>query len=75
LLGKPIPPETVREGLLIPKQTLAKLLREASPRRDYPSFVSNIDPEAGAELAKGQQAAALIVRVRSLVTPPVPAAG
>jgi len=74
LLGKPIPPETVREGLLIPKQTVEKLLREVGPRRDYLSFVSNINPEAGAELAKGQQAAALIERVRSMVTPPVPAA-
>ncbi|MGH9919217.1 MAG: hypothetical protein ACRD6W_10185, partial [Nitrososphaerales archaeon] len=60
LLGKPILPETVREGLLIPKQTVEKLLHEAGPRRDYLSFVSKIDPETGAELAKGEQAAALI---------------
>jgi hypothetical protein len=75
LLGKTIPPETVREGLFIPRQTLEKLLVEPGPRRDYLSFVGNVDPEAGAELAKGLQAAALIEKVRSLVTPRVTVAG
>lgn len=75
LLGKPIAPETVREGSFIPKQTVETLLHEAATGMDYLSFVSNIDSEIGGALAKGHQAVALIDKVRAMVSPLVPAGG
>jgi hypothetical protein len=74
LLGQQISEDFIRQGLLIPKHTLDKLLAEASPKRDYDSFVGSIDPESAAELASGKQAAALVDAVKSFLTPAVLAA-
>jgi hypothetical protein len=74
MLGTQIPPETVREGVMIPKKTLEKLLRQANHHKDYRSLVGQFDSEAGEELAKSEQAAALVAQVRSMVVPSAPAA-
>jgi hypothetical protein len=75
ILGKPAPAEAIQEGLLVPKQTLDRLLKEAGDQKGYIALVSNIDPETASELASGKQAAALIETVKSFVAPTVSAAG
>jgi hypothetical protein len=74
LLGKPVPAEAIQEGLLVPKQTLDRLLKEAGEQRGSIELVSTIDLETARELATGKQAVALIEAVKSFVAPTVSAA-
>ena len=74
LLGKPVSAEAIQEGLLVPKQTLDRLLKEADEKRTSIELVGKTDPETARELAASKQAAALMEAVRSFVEPTVSAA-
>jgi hypothetical protein len=69
LLGRQVPPEVIREGSLIPRQTLDKLLGEGTPARDRQSFIAGLDPQAATGLRAGKQAAASHDAVLTLLTP------
>jgi hypothetical protein len=60
-----LPQETVEEGLLSPKQTLKKLLKESGS--DYQAMVSALDPPAAQEIAAGKQATALRKSIDALL--------
>ncbi len=75
LLGEPVPPATVEEGLLIPHKTLATLLGREGPF-DKPTrlYAPLANPEIAHLIAQGAQATALRDTVLSILAPAVPAA-
>jgi hypothetical protein len=67
LLGQAPSQEKVKEGRLIPKETLSDLLANGKTHRDYQSFVTAMDAETKQALASGSQAKALKEAVESLL--------
>jgi hypothetical protein len=60
LLGEPVPPATVEEGLLIPRKTLAALLGRKGPLDNVTMLYTPLaDPEIAHLIAQGPQATAL----------------
>jgi hypothetical protein len=64
-LGKEIPPDQVREGVLAPKDTLRMILAEE--KADYPSLLAGLTPHAASVLAAGQQARSLKATIESML--------
>jgi hypothetical protein len=75
LLGEPVPPTAVEEGLLIPHKTLAALLGRKGPFDKVNMFYAWFaDPEVAHLIARGKQATALRDTVNSILAPVVPTA-
>jgi hypothetical protein len=75
LLGEPVPPATVEEGLLIPHKTLAALLGRKGPLDNVTMLYTPLaDPEIAHLIAQGPQATALRDTVISILAPAVPTA-
>jgi hypothetical protein len=73
LLGKQMPEEKLREGHLIPQQTLAELLGNGRAPRDYHALLADLDPQVQRALASGAQAKALKEMMESLLAVPAKA--
>jgi hypothetical protein len=71
ILGIPIPPERMREGLLAPKAAIADVLLEVDSGIGERDIVAKIDHEAASLLGAGKQALALSDAIQSLLTTPV----
>jgi hypothetical protein len=75
LLGKPVPPAAVKEGLLIPYKTLAALFGRKGPFDKVTMLYTQLaDPEIAHLIARGKQATALRNAVISILAPVVPTA-
>lgn len=75
LLGEPVPPAALEEGLLIPHKTLAALLGRKGPFNKADIFDTCFaDPEVAHLIARGKQATALRDAVISILAPVVPTA-
>jgi hypothetical protein len=75
LIGEPVPPAAVEEGLLIPHRTLAALCGPKGPLdKTTVLYAPLADPEIANLIAQGKQAAALRDTVISILTPAVPTA-
>ncbi len=75
LLGEPVPPAAVDEGLLIPHKTLAALLgRKGRLDKVTMLYTQLADPEIADLIAQGEQATALRDTVISILSPAVPTA-
>jgi hypothetical protein len=75
LLGEPVPPAAVEEGLLIPHKTLAALLARKGPLDKVTMLYTQLaDPEMAHLIAQGTQATALRDTVTSILAPAVPTA-
>ena len=75
LLGEPVPPATVEEGLLIPHKTLAALLERKGPFDNVTMLYTPFaDREIVHLIAQGPQATALRDTVISILAPAVPTA-
>jgi hypothetical protein len=73
LLGEPVPPAAVEEGLLIPHKTLTGLLQRNGPLDKVATLYTQLaDPEIAHLIAQGRQATALKDTVISILTPAVP---
>jgi hypothetical protein len=73
LLGEPIPPEAVQEGLLLPSQILDALFRQkGSLDKMSMLYAPLLNPEIANLLAQGKQATALRETVSSMLAPAVP---
>jgi hypothetical protein len=73
VLGEPVPPVAVEEGLLIPHKTLASLLRRKGPLDKVTKLYTPLaDPEIAQLIAQGKQATALRETVISILSPAVP---
>jgi hypothetical protein len=70
LLGKKTPHEKVREGHLVPRETLAALLDNARGRRDDHAILADMDPQVQHAIASGRQAKALKGTVESMLAAP-----
>jgi hypothetical protein len=67
LLGKAVSAEKVKEGLLVPKETLMELLGDEKPKVDYLAFVQSIDTQSARILASGKQARELEQTIESML--------
>jgi hypothetical protein len=75
LIGDPVPEESIQEGLLIPKKTLARLFQENVSMPTMDALYANLaDAEIAKLISQGEQASALKETVRSMVSPAVPTA-
>lgn len=70
MLGRKTPPEKVREGRLLPKQTLSELLESAHAHRDYRSLLADMDPQVRHAIASGRQAKALKATIEAMLVTP-----
>jgi hypothetical protein len=70
ILGKAPPKEKVKEGRLVPRQTLSDLFANAKVQREYKAILKDGDPQIQQAIASGPQARALKEMVESLVDSP-----